>query len=225
MPSVFCDTMKLNSFLLSTAILALGAGYFLKDEAAKQRAAQETQNQIQTGDIIFQQSGGSQARAIQLATHSKWTHCGVIIRKGTETMVLEAVEPVRMVPLETFIANGINKVYEVRRLKPEYLTLNDSLSQLFEKTGNTFLNKHYDIHFNWSDDFIYCSELVYKTYERAWGIKPGAMQKLGEFDLSNPVVKQKLAERYGKHIPLNEPVISPSAIYASPLLEALTVGK
>ncbi len=78
--------------------------------------------------------------------------------------------------------------------------------------------KDYDLAFGWSDDKIYCSELVWKIYQRATGIEVGKIQKLKEFDLSNDAVKQKMKERYGNNIPMNETVISPGAIFDSELL-------
>ena len=53
----------------------------------------------------------------------------------------------------------------------------------------------------------------------ALGIELGLRQKLREFDLSDPAVKTKMHERYGKRVPLDEPVISPAAQFESPLLE------
>jgi hypothetical protein len=46
-----------------------------------------------------------------------------------------------------------------------------------------------------------------------------AHQKLREFDLTDGVVKAKMKERYGDEVPLDEPVISPAAMFESPLLE------
>ena len=52
-------------------------------------------------------------------------------------------------------------------------------------------------------------------------MKLGELQKLHEFDLTDPAVKAKLRERYGSRVPLDEPVISPGAQFASPLLETV----
>ena len=43
----------------------------------------------------------------------------------------------------------------------------------------------------------------------------GRRQRLRDFDLSAPAVRRKLAERYGSRIPLDEPVISPAAMFDS----------
>jgi uncharacterized protein YycO len=81
-----------------------------------------------------------------------------------------------------------------------------------------FNGKNYDMTFEWSDDKIYCSELIWKAYQRGTGIEIGRLQKLREFDLSDETVKAKMKERYGDNIPMNETVISPSAIFDSELL-------
>jgi hypothetical protein len=77
--------------------------------------------------------------------------------------------------------------------------------------------------FEWDDERIYCSELVYKIYKLGAGIEVGKLQKLSEFDLSNPIVKAKLVERYGTKIPLDEPVISPGAIFTDTNLMEVTM--
>jgi Permuted papain-like amidase enzyme, YaeF/YiiX, C92 family len=66
---------------------------------------------------------------------------------------------------------------------------------------------------------MYCSELVWKIYERVLGVRIGELQELREFDLTDPTVRTKLRERYGTQLPLDEPVISPAAMFESPLLE------
>ena len=91
-----------------------------------------------------------------------------------------------------------------------------------KSVGASFNGKDYDLYFEWSDDKIYCSELVWKIYKRAVGIEIGKLKTLNEFDLSNPLVKNKLRERYGNNIPLNELVISPGDMFESDLLETVS---
>ncbi|EAB8791710.1 hypothetical protein YG57_26890, partial [Salmonella enterica subsp. enterica] len=71
---------------------------------------------------------------------------------------------------------------------------------------------------SWDDERIYCSELVWKIYKNALNTEVGQLQTLREFDLSSPEVQAKMKERYGKAVPLNETVISPVAVFDSPLL-------
>jgi Permuted papain-like amidase enzyme, YaeF/YiiX, C92 family len=65
---------------------------------------------------------------------------------------------------------------------------------------------------------MYCSELVWKMYKAATGLEIGKLQRLASFDLQSDVVRKLMAERYGKKIPLDEPVISPASIFDSELL-------
>ena len=89
--------------------------------------------------------------------------------------------------------------------------------------GEKFIGKNYDFNFNWNDDKIYCSELVWKMYKKVTGLEVGKTQKLNEFDLSSTMVQGIMKRRYGKRIPLNEVVISPQSIFESNLL--MTVAK
>jgi len=81
--------------------------------------------------------------------------------------------------------------------------------------------KRYDLTFEWSDRRMYCSELVWKIYQRVLGVRIGELQRLREFALDDDAVKAKLRERYGDKIPLDEAVISPVAMFDSPLLETV----
>lgn len=87
-----------------------------------------------------------------------------------------------------------------------------------ERIGKSFIGKNYDLTFEWSDDRIYCSELVWKIYQRATGLEVGKVERLEDFDLNNEIVRKKMSERYGNNIPLNESVISPVAIFNCELL-------
>jgi hypothetical protein len=83
------------------------------------------------------------------------------------------------------------------------------------QAATTFQGKPYDLTFEWSDSRMYCSELVWKIYDRGLGLHLGRLQKLRDFDLSDPVVKSKMKERYGNHIPMEETVISPGEMFSA----------
>lgn len=69
---------------------------------------------------------------------------------------------------------------------------------------------------------MYCSELVWKIYDEALGIRLGRLQTLKEFDLKDPIVEAKMRERYGGKIPGDQPVISPAEILAAEELVTVT---
>ena len=178
---------------------------------------------VKDGDIIFQSTSGGQSMAIKLATKSEYTHCGVIYKEGDEAYVYEAVQPVKRTPLNEWIARGVNKHYVIKRLKHAEKVLTPTVVSKMKELATGFAGKDYDLTFEWSDDRLYCSELVWKIYQRCANVEVGSVQKLKEFDLSNPIVKAKLKERYGNKVPLEESVISPQAIFESELL--VTVAK
>jgi uncharacterized protein YycO len=174
--------------------------------------------QPRDGDIIFHTSRSAQSLAIQKATGSRYSHMGIVYLEDGQPMVFEAVEPVKLTPLATWIARGVNGHYVVKRLADAETLLTPEALQRMLDIGKTFEDRHYDLAFEWSDDRIYCSELVWKIYQRALGIEVGQLRTISDFDLSDPLVQAKVRERYGGPPPADETVISPADIYASDLL-------
>ena len=176
---------------------------------------------VRDGDIIFHTSHSSQSVAIQRATGSKFSHMGLILFQNGRPFVFEAVATVRFTALNTWIHRGVGGHYVVKRLRNSKSILNPLGRKALYREALKFQGRPYDLVFNWSDERIYCSELVWKAYNRALGLHIGELQKLKEFNLTDPLVKAKMHERYGNTVPLNEPVISPGAMYESPLLETV----
>jgi hypothetical protein len=58
-----------------------------------------------------------------------------------------------------------------------------------EAAGKPLLGRSYDLYFGWADDRIYCSELIWKVYERWLHRRLGQLQQLRDFDLSHPAVQ------------------------------------
>ncbi|MBI0038781.1 MULTISPECIES: YiiX family permuted papain-like enzyme [Gilliamella] len=171
------------------------------------------------GDIIFQSSQSNQSKAIEQATNSPYSHVGIIFIKNGKPYVFEAASKVIYTPLDKWINRGKNKTYVIKRLKNHPLSQQEITS--LKQVAHKFENKPYDIWFGWDDKYIYCSELVWKIYNRALKLKIGQLQTIKDFNLSSPAVKQKLKERYGNNIPYQETVISPVAIFNSPLLSTV----
>ena len=174
--------------------------------------------QLKDGDMIFQSSISPQCKAVQLATGSPYSHCGLIFHENGKPYVLEAIQPVTVTGLADWIARGKNKHYVIKRLKEADKVLSADVLAKMKGIGEEFLGKNYDGTFEWSDNKIYCSELIWKIYQRGAGIEVGKLEKLKDFDLSSAEVKSKLKERYGNRIPLEETVISPGSIFNSELL-------
>ena len=177
---------------------------------------------VNDGDLIFQTSRSAQSLAIQQATGSRYSHMGIILQRSGKPHVYEAAATVKYTPLAEWIARGEGGRYVVKRLKNADTALTPDALASLHKAARTFAGKPYDLAFAWSDSHIYCSELAWKIYDRALGIRIGNLQKVREFNLTAPAVKQKLKERYGDKVPLDEQAISPQAMFESPLLVTVT---
>lgn len=173
---------------------------------------------VRDGDVVFHTSRSSQSVAIQRATHSPYSHMGVVFHRAGRPFVFEAVSTVRYTPLDRWIARGDRGRFVVKRLKDAPRVLSPDALERLRSAARAFEGRPYDITFEWSDDRIYCSELVWKLYDRALGLRIGHLQKLRDFDLRDSAVRATMRERYGERVPLEEPVISPAAMFESPLL-------
>lgn len=173
------------------------------------------------GDIVFHTSRSSQSLAIQLATQSPYSHMGIVYLRDGEPFVFEAVQPVKLTALPAWIERGDNGHFVAKRLKDADTRLTADVLRQMRAVGEQFSGKDYDLYFEWSDERIYCSELVWKIFDRGAGIEVGERQTIANFDLSHPAVRAKIEERYGDRIPLDEVVISPAAIFDAAVLETV----
>ena len=218
---------RMRNLLVVVLLLAVAYGMYPHLKRLLQRPAGRMQAELTTlklslklreGDLIFQTSQSAQSQAIQLATHSPYSHCGMLLRQGGEWQVLEAVQPVSITPMEQWIARGKGQHFVVKRLRDADRVLTPTIVRRLRDTGRRYWGKPYDLYFGWSDERIYCSELVWKVYHEVTGRQIGRLQRLREFDLSHPAVQAKLRERYGRRLPLDELVISPVRMFESPEL-------
>lgn len=176
----------------------------------------------QEGDIIFQTSSSGQSSAIQLATNSKYSHCGIFIKnRNGKLMVAEAVQPVRMTPIKEFIQRGDDNHFVIKRITNKGSTLTDDVLKQMRELFYSFEGKDYDIMFEWTDSKIYCSELVWKMYERTTGLRLGEPKPLKEYSLNSKLVKKTMQERYGNKVPWDEPMVAPSTIFECSLIETV----
>lgn len=178
--------------------------------------------QLRDGDIIFQTSRSEQSVTIQKATHSPYSHMGIVFFRNGTPHVYEAINTVQYTPLRKWIDRGEGGHYVVKRLREADRILTSQAVKKLRQAGTKFQDKPYDSYFEWSDKRIYCSELVWKIYDRGIGIRVGKLQKVRDLDLSDPIVKTKIKERYGDKVPMEETVISPGEMFLSDLLVTVT---
>lgn len=201
--------------------LKISNAVFHKSKISENKVQESGLNSTLDGDMIFQTSQSSQCEAVRIATNSKFSHCGIIYIQNGQHYVYEAVQPVKMTKLDDWISHGENKSYVVKRLKNSKSILTKSVIEKMKNYGSTLMNKNYDLYFGWSDDKIYCSELVWKIYKNGANIELCSLEKLKNFNLKDPKVQTIMNERYGKNVPLEEDVVAPSQLVDSKILETI----
>jgi uncharacterized protein YycO len=207
---------KKHLFLIITFLLSFGLALTITNKVF----AQQPETIFKDGDMIFQTSQSTQCEAVRMATNSKFSHCGLIYIVAGKPIVFEAVQPVKLTPLSDWIQHGEGNKYKVKRLKNSSVLTPQTIKKM-KAVGKKMIDMNYDLFFEWSDDKIYCSELIWKIYKNGANIELCQLQKLKDFNLTDKKVKTILAERYGNKIPLNEAVVSPESIEKSRLLETV----
>lgn len=167
------------------------------------------------GDIIFQMSQSSQSRAIQVVTGSPYSHMGIVHIRDGAPFVFEAVGPVKETPLDTWVTFGARNHFVVKRLRNADVVLDPKALQAMLVSGRVFAGLPYDLKFEWSDERIYCSELVWKIYHRALGVRLTEFETVSDFDLDDPEVRAVVENRWPQGLPEDQRVVSPAAIFSS----------
>ena len=166
---------------------------------------------LQGGDILLQKTTGGQSTALAAATESPYTHSAMVFMRKGKPVVLEAVGPVKWTPLHRWVRGGENEHVVVLRLKDEAPLANGGLEQL-ERAAVAYLGRPYDTLFQWSDQSIYCSELVFKAYQAALKLEIGAKQPLSSFNLKHPAVQYLIHQRVQGHLNTEELIVSPVSL-------------
>ncbi|MES2997286.1 MAG: YiiX/YebB-like N1pC/P60 family cysteine hydrolase [Verrucomicrobiota bacterium] len=211
-----CDAGGMNGVWLSRICLVIG---LLAGPLAGARNLDQLAAVLRDGDVVFTGGAAGQGAAIIEATNSPVTHCGVVFRENGGWKVLEAVQPVRVTPLADFVKLQGTKTFGIYRLKtpPE----GPAMARAW-KWGRAQIGKNYDLRFLWGDETMYCSELVWKMYDKA-GVRLCEPRTFKDYALEKPAVRKLIKERFGDrtHLPENELVVAPSDLAASPLLEKI----
>ena len=195
--------------LLLASSFAFGGGY------------ETHEYEYETGDIIGHTSKSSQSKMIQWGTWSKYSHVGVIIIRNNKPYVLEASSTVKYTPLKKWIKRGEGEKYTVVRYNWDIedsteiaFGLTDNQKKAFKKSAKKYVGKKYDSAFKWSDDKIYCSELVWKIYKDV-GIEVSETKTMKSFNLWIPPIKREMQRRWNGKLNENEKVVAPKDVMKS----------
>jgi len=171
---------------------------------------------LQEGDIVFSSSALGQGEAIIAATGSPHTHCGIVIQHKGRLMVLEAVQPVGITSVEAFISHSNSGTFKAMRINaaPTPEAYRKARAWAVAQIG-----RNYDPRFLWDDNNLYCSELVWKIYQKA-GLRLCEPKRFRDYNLKQPAVRKIIDQRFGgmDRVPMDEMVVAPSDIAASRLL-------
>jgi len=169
--------------------------------------------QPKEGDIVFQSLPKADlVDAIEGVTNSDLSHCGVMMKRGEEWVVVEAIGKVSETPFWKWAVRGRDRCFEVYRLKD---TTNLDIPKL-QSGLSEFLGRPYDFHYAMGETEIYCSELVYKAYDRSHGIKIGEIETLGS--LNWRPFEAFIRDMQEGELPLDREMITPVSLTRSPLL-------
>lgn len=170
-------------------------------------------SKVRDGDVIFQESTSSQSAMVSALTRSRWTHVGVIFVEPSGAVVLEAATPVRRTPLRTWIGHGRGQRYVVKRLR-DSARLTPAVVADMRRVGAKWLGRPYDLRFRWDDEALYCSELVYKLFERAASARVGTLERAADMNLDDPLVQKAIKKRFGQGgLDPAETVVTPDSIF------------
>lgn len=150
------------------------------------------------GDIVFVFSKSRQSPFIAYATGSLYTHCGIVVTKENNLYVLEASNCVKLTPYEEFIKYARCGHYERIRIFPDKIKID------YDK----YLGKKYDLQFDFNNDKMYCSELVYLIYKDQFDIElcePKQIKDYNIFGLGNLIKNRDMS--------LDSYVVAPSDIF------------
>lgn len=167
---------------------------------------------VQEGDILFQPlPHGALVDAIEGVSLSSYSHCGIVVRESGEWFVLEAIGPVRTTRLGDWIRRGRGGSFDAYRLES---ALQQRVPEIL-KSARTYLGRPYDMHYDFDDDRIYCSELVFKAVRTATGVSLGKVERLGDLNWQPHEAFIRSIEGY---VPKTREMITPRSLSEAPEL-------
>jgi len=171
----------------------------------------DVEPRLKSGDIVLQTSQSRMSKPIREATHSPYSHVGLVEVAPDGVYVIEAISPVSRTPFAAWRKRGEGGKVTVERLPG--LTREDADNVV--RVAKGWLGRPYDVHFAPGDGALYCSELVTRAFEEGAHVTLGKRQALGELDLA-PADK---ARAQSLHVSLAQKVITPASLAADDKLE------
>ena len=170
----------------------------------------------QDGDVLFQSLPRQPLSiAIEGATDSHWSHCGIVAHEDGQWFVYEAYGQVQRVTLREFWQRSRRNRFAIYRWREqERKHVSEILTQVRSRMGVP-----YDSRYEMDDGKIYCSELIYKAFLAVKGRPLGELVRLGDL---NWQPHRDLIERLeGGPVPVDRMMITPRDLANAVELELL----
>lgn len=177
--------------------------------------------ELKAGDLILQDAPSGQSAAIRLATGSEYTHVGIVLEKNGELVVYEAVGPVKITSVKKYIKRDADGPITILRFVDQARLEVGGLDSL-EAVAEAYMGRPYDVFFDWDEEKLYCSEFVWKVYQKGLNVDLVGLRPLRDYHLDSPEVLEKIQERYGESVPLDQLMVAPSDLLSSPYLQIVT---
>ncbi len=166
---------------------------------------------LKSADIVLQTSTSRMSKPIREATHSPYSHVGLVEVAPDGVYVIEAISPVSRTPFSAWRKRGEGGKVTVERLPA--LTKEDADNVV--RVAKGWLGRPYDVRFAPGDGALYCSELVTRAFEEGAHVTLGKREALKDLDLS-PADR---ARAQSLHVSLEQQVITPASLAADEKLE------
>ena len=122
---------------------------------------------LKEGDLIFHRPNSSQSEAIQIATSRSSIMWELYFNIKGRLWCLRQYNRSKLPPLPRFIERG-NHHFVIADFDGDRVLSAEVIARM-KALGQGYLGKNYDLQFRWSDERIYCSELVWKLYKQGAG--------------------------------------------------------
>jgi hypothetical protein len=160
------------------------------------------------GDILFQSlpnpPGMDLVDAIEGSTGSPYSHCGMVFQEDGRWKVIEAIGPVKITPLDRYLARGRGRKVWAYRLDESVRKQVPAALEAMKMD----LGKPYDPRYRFDDEAIYCSELIWRGWKAATGRELGTAVSLGNLDWEPYRAVIEAIEGPG-NLPLDRKMITP----------------
>lgn len=150
--------------------------------------------ELRAGDLLLHTSRSAQSTAIAAATHSPYTHVGVVIESEGALWVVEAHRRAQKTRLAAFVSRGRTPTVALRDPRLD----DPAVRERVQREALALLGTPYDPAFSEGTEALYCSELVVVAWARA-GLAIGELDEVGALDLDAPAVRTLFAKRWRLH--------------------------